>query len=94
MGITALLIQYLRKGLVVAAKKRKCLLNKIKLLIFQLIMNIPMATPNIAKLIAFTSPRYSGDRYNASAPNVFMSVPFTVLNSMNQKSNNTWYFLK
>ena len=38
----ALLIQYFKKGLVVAARKRKCLLNKIKVVIFQLMMNMPM----------------------------------------------------
>src|SRR6266850_6059667 len=92
--MTELLIQYFRKGLVVAAKNRKCLLNKMKLLMFQLMMNIPTAIPTIAELIAFTSPRYSGARYRASAPNVFMNEPLTVLNRINQKSRSTWYFLK
>ena len=80
--------------MVAAARKRKCLVNKIKLEIFQLIINIPIAAPTIAELIGFTLPKYSGARNNESAPNVFMKLPFTVLNMMNQKSSNTWYFLK
>ena len=90
----ALLIQYLRNGLVVADKNLKCLLNKIKVAIFQLMMNMPMDIPTIADDNAFTLPRYSGPRNNESAPNVFMSVPFTVLNKINQNNSNTWYFLK
>jgi hypothetical protein len=87
-------MQYFKKGLVVAAKKRKCLQNKMKVEIFQLIMNIPIAIPTIAALNKLTFPRYSGARNNESAPNVFMKVPFTVLNMMNQNNNSTWYFLK
>ena len=90
----ALLIQYLRKGFVVADKKRKCLLNKIKVAMFQLMMNMPMDMPTIADARAFTFPKYSGARYNESAPNVFMSEPLTALNSINQNISSTWYFLK
>ena len=90
----ALLIQYLRKGLVVADKKRKCLLNKIKVEIFQLMMNMPMDIPTIAEDSAFTFPKYSGPRYNESAPKVFMSVPLTALNKIYQNISSTWYFLK
>src|SRR5690606_1645085 len=93
-GMMALLMQYFQKGFVVAARKRKCRLKRMKLLMFQLIMNMPIATPTIAKLTGFTSPRYSGARYKASAPNVFMKLPLIVLNRMNQKSNNTWYLRK
>ena len=89
-----LLMQYFKKGLVVAERKRKYLLNKIKLEIFQLIINMPTAAPTIAELIEFTLPRYSGARNNESAPKVFINVPFMVLNMMNQNSSNTWYFLK
>jgi hypothetical protein len=93
-GIIELLIQYFKKGLVVADRKRKCLLNKMKVEIFQLMMNIPMAAPTIAELIELTLPRYSGAKNRESAPKVFIKVPFTVLNIINQNSSNTWYFLK
>jgi hypothetical protein len=66
----------------------------MKVLMFQLIMNMPIDIPTIAALKKLTSPRYSGARYKESAPNVCMNVPLTVLKRMNQKSNNTWYFLK
>jgi hypothetical protein len=89
-----LFMQYLRKGLVVAARNRKCLLKRIKEEIFQLMMNIPTAAPTIAELKEFTFPRYSGARNSESAPNVFIKLPFTVLNMMNQNNNSTWYFLK
>ncbi len=94
MGIMALLIQYLRNGLVVADKNLKCLLNKIKVEIFQLMMNIPMDMPTIAEASAFTLPKYSGPRYSESAPKDFMNEPLTVLNKIYQNTSNTWYFLK
>src|SRR5262245_25536222 len=87
-------MQYFRKGLVVAARNRKCLLNKIKVEIFQLMMNMAMEAPTIAELIEFTFPRYSGARYNESAPNVFMNDPLTVAKSTNQNKSRAWYFLK
>ena len=93
-GIAKLLIQYLKKGLVVAARNLKCRLNKMKLAMFQLMMNIPIEMPTIAAPSAFTLPRYSGARYNESAPKLFIKVPLTVLNKTNQKMSNTWYFLK
>jgi hypothetical protein len=93
-GITKLLIQYLRKGLEVVARKRKCLLNKMKVVIFQLMMKMPILTPTKLALSAFTLPKYSGARYRESAPKLFMNVPFTVLKRMNQKNSNTWNFLK
>jgi hypothetical protein len=88
-----LLIQYFKKGLVVAARKRKCLQNRIKVAIFQLMMNIPMEAPTMAELNEFTLPRYSGARNNESAPNVFMKEPFTVAKRINQNSSSAWYFL-
>jgi hypothetical protein len=90
----ALLIQYFRKGFVVAAKKRKCLLKRINVEIFQLMINIPIEAPTIAELKELTFPRYSGARYKEKAPNVFIKVPFTVLKRMNQNTNKIWYFLK
>src|SRR5688572_2936807 len=92
--MTELFIQYFKNGLVVAAKNLKCLLYKMKLLIFQLMMNMPIEAPTRAALIEFTLPRYSGARKSESAPNVFMKLPFTTAKSINQKSNNTWYFRK
>ena len=89
-----LLIQYLRNGLVVAARNRKCLLNKMNVEIFQLMMNIPTAIPKKAELSELTFPKYSGANNKESAPNVFMKVPFEVLKRINQKTNRTWYFLK
>ena len=47
-------MQYFKKGLVVAARNLKCLLNKIKVLIFQLMINMPMAMPTRAALMEFT----------------------------------------
>lgn len=82
-------MQYFKKGLVVADKKRKYLLNKINVAIFQLIINMPMEAPTIAMLNAFTFPKYSGPRKSESAPKVFMKEPFTTLNSMNQNTSNT-----
>ena len=64
----ALFTQYFKNGFDVVARKRKCRQNKMKVVIFQLIMNTPIATPMIPALIAFTSPRYSGARKSESAP--------------------------
>ena len=94
IGITALLVQYFKKGLVVAARNLKCLLNKINELMFQLMINMPMDAPTKAALMEFTLSRYSGARKRESAPNVFMKLPFTTAKRINQKSNNTWYFRK
>ena len=93
-GMTALLIQYFKKGLVVAARNLKCLLKSIKLLIFQLMINIPKEIPTIERLKAFTLFMYSGARNRESAPNNCMNVPLTVLKRINQNNSNTWYFLK
>ena len=94
IGMMELLIQYFKKGFVVAAMKRKWRLNRMKVEIFQLMMNIPIDIPTIAELMELTLPRYSGARKSESAPKVFIKLPFTVLNKMNQKTSNTWYFLK
>ena len=87
-------MQYRKNGLVVAAKNLKWRLNKIKLAMFQLIINIPIAMPTMLAPRAFTLPRYSGARKSESAPKLLMKVPLIVLNKTNQKISNTWYFLK
>jgi hypothetical protein len=87
-------MQNRKKGLVVAARNFTCRLNRIKVATCQLIMNMPIAIPTKAKLIGFTFPKYSGARYNESAPKVFMNTPSTVLKRMIQNKSNTWYFLK
>ena len=87
-------MQYFKKGLVVAAKKRKCLLNNMNVEMFQLIINIPTDIPTIAELNELTLPKYSGARNNESAPNAFKKPLFTALTSTHQKINNIWYFRK
>jgi hypothetical protein len=89
-----LLMQYFKNGFVVAARKRKCLLNRINVAIFQLMINIPILAPTIAELKELTFPRYSGARNKESAPKVFIKLPLMVLNITNQKSSRTWYFLR
>src|ERR1700730_13703304 len=89
-----LFMQYFKKGLVVVARNLKCLLNKIKVVMFQLMMNIAVAAPTIAALKAFTFPKYSGARNNELAPKVCMKLPFTVLKRIYQNNNSTWNFLK
>jgi len=68
MGRMALLIQYLRKGFVVVARNLKCRQKMIKVVMFQLMIKMPVATPTMAVLIGLTSPRYSGERKSAAAP--------------------------
>ena len=82
----ALLRQYFKKGFELVAKKRKRLLCKIKVVIFQLIIKIPVATPVIAAPAAFTFPRYSGARNKVLAPNIFKKCPVIVKKSINQKN--------
>ncbi len=89
-----LLMQYFKKGFVVVAKNLKCLLNKMNVVMFQLIINIPIAMPTIAELIAFTLPRYSGEKNKALAPKDFKKPPLMVLNKITQNTNSTWNFLK
>src|ERR1700689_1617092 len=92
-GMMALLMQYFKKGFVVVAKKRKCLLNKIKVVIFQPIIKTPVAAPTTPALMLFTLPKYSGARNNAYAPKDCINPPLMVLNNTYQKINNTWNFL-
>lgn len=92
MGL--LLMQYLRNGYCVAARKVKCLLNKMKVVMFQHMIKTPIDIPTMAQLIELTLPRYSGARNSASAPKLFMNVLLTTLNMMNQIASKTWYFLK
>jgi hypothetical protein len=66
----------------------------MKEVIFQLMINIPIDIPTTADANELTLPRYSGPRYKESAPKVFIKVPFTVLNKINQNRSSTWYFLK
>ena len=94
MGIIELLRQYFKNGFELVAKKRKRCVCKMNVVIFQLIINIPVATPVMAALAAFTFPKYSGARNNALAPNIFIKCPVTVKKRMHQKISNTWAFLK
>ena len=89
-----LFIQYFKKGLDVVAKNRYRLLCKIKVVIFQLIMNTPTAIPVMAAPAAFTFPKYSGARNNALAPKFFIKCPPIVLNRISHNNNKTWNFLK
>ena len=89
-GKTALLIQYFKKGLDVVAKNLNWLLCKINVVIFQLIIKIPVATPTIAMLNPFTFPRYSGARKRESAPKVLIKSPCIALTKMNQKTRSNW----
>ena len=87
-------MQYFRKGYCVAAKKLKCLLNRINVVMFQHMMKTAMAIPIIAKLMEVTLPKYSGARNKASAPKLFIKLLFATANMRNQKINNTWYLRK
>ena len=89
-----LLMQYLRNGLVVVAKNRKCRLNKIKVVIFQLIMKMPIEAPTMAAPAGLTEPRYSGARKRESAPNDFIKPLATTLNKRYQKIRSTWNFFR
>jgi hypothetical protein len=70
-----LFVQNFKNGFVVAARNLKCRLKRIKHVMFQLIINMPIEIPTIPAPIAFTLPRYSGARKSESAPNVFMKDP-------------------
>ena len=89
MGIMELLRQYFKNGFELVAKKRNRLLCKMNVVIFQFIINIPIAMPVMAAPPAFTFPRYSGARNNPLAPNIFMKFPVMVKNNMNQKIRST-----
>ena len=77
-------MQYFKKGLVVAARNLKCLLNNIKVLIFQLMINMPMEAPTKAALIELTLSSYSGARKSESAPKLAMKPLFTTEKRINQ----------
>lgn len=87
-------MQYFKKGFVVVAKNLKCLLNKIKVVMFHAMMNMPIAAPTMPELKAFTFPRYSGEKNKALAPKECINPPLMVLNKMIQKTSSTWNFLK
>ena len=93
-GSMLLLMQYLRKGLVVVAKNLQRLLCKIKVVMFQLIIKIPQATPVINAPNMLTDPRYSGAKNKASAPKFFIKLLLMVLKRIDQNNSSTWYFLK
>jgi hypothetical protein len=78
-------MQYFKKGYCVAARKVKCLLNKMNVVMFQHIMKTPMDIPIMAKLMDETFPKYSGARNSASAPKLFMKPLLTTLNMRSQK---------
>ena len=67
-GMLPLLIQYFKNGRDEVARNLKYPLNKIKVVMFQLIINPPKAAPTIKELKKFTSPIYSGERNKESAP--------------------------
>lgn len=66
----------------------------MKVLIFQLMINMPIDNPTNAAPTEFTSPRYSGARYKESAPKSFMKFPFTVEKRISQNTKSTWYLRK
>ena len=82
-------MQYFKNGKRVAAKKVKCLLNKINVVMFQHMIKTPMVMPMIEAPIAFTLPKYSGERKSASAPKLFIKLPLTMLKSSTQKISST-----
>ena len=61
-------MQYFRKGFDVAAKNLNRLVCRMKVVIFQLIKNTPIAIPTSIALIIFTVPIYSGTKNKATAP--------------------------
>jgi len=90
----ALLIQYFKKGFDPVAKNLKRMLCKVKVVIFQLMIKMPVAIPVIAAPAAFTFPRYSGARNNPLAPKISIKFPVRVKKRISQKNNNTCDFLK
>ena len=88
-GKTELLIQYLKKGLVVVARNLNRLLCNMKVVMFQLMKKKPNAEPVINAPKKFTAPRYSGAKNNASVPNFFKNPLLTILKSNHQKTKST-----
>jgi hypothetical protein len=66
----------------------------MNVVIFQLIIKIPVATPVMAAPAAFTLPRYSGARNNVLAPKNSMKFPEMVRKRISHKTSNTCDFLK
>lgn len=64
----ALLMQYFKNGFEVVAKNLKYVLNRMNVVMFQLITKPPNATPTKKALKKFTSPKYSGERKSELAP--------------------------
>src|SRR3990170_8529093 len=93
-GSSALLMQYFKNGFVVVTRNRKYRLNRIKVVMFQLIIKTARENPTSPVLIKLTLPRYSGARYNESTPYVFINEPFTAPKRITQNVTSTWYFLK
>ena len=87
-------MQYFRNGFVVVARNRKCRLNKIKVVIFQLMIKMAVAIPTMAVLTGDTSPRYSGERKRAAAPYARINPPFRVLKRIYQKMSSIWNLFK
>ena len=87
-------MQYFKNGLEVVAKNLKCLLNKINVVMFQLIKKMPVAPPVMAALNQLTFPKYSGARNNESTPNAFIKLPDIAPITMNQNKSSTWYLRK
>jgi hypothetical protein len=87
-------MQYFKKGFDAVAKNLNRLLCKMKVVTFQLIKKIPMATPMMAALKAFTLPKYSGTKNNASAPKLCIKPLSIVLANNNQNNKITWYLRK
>jgi hypothetical protein len=85
----ALLIQYFKKGWAVVAMNLRFLLCRIKVAIFQPMINTPIANPTIAVLIGVTASKYSGARYKLEAPKVAIKLPVTVAKRIYQNSRST-----
>jgi hypothetical protein len=80
-------MQYFKKGLEVVAKNLNSLLCKIKVVICQLMMKIPIAMPTINVLNGLTFPIYSGDRKSASAPTELKKSPLIMMTNKNQNTS-------
>ena len=83
----ALFIQNFRNGFDVVARKRKYLLNRIKQVIFQLIIKIPIAMPTNAAAKKSIFPKYSGARKRESTPYFVMNLFPTDKKRINQNTN-------
>ena len=68
IGMTALLIQYFKKGCAVVARNLMCLVWSMNVVMFQLMIKPATAKPTKAVLSALTLPKYSGASISESAP--------------------------